>query len=207
MDFCDKGDFRISQVLPSRFFKHLFGKNSSILPQNDKLFGIRVKLFRNQQILPCFEGLRSMKNRHFCKIRIPSYKKILKLEKWNLPYLTCRGVITPHPTMGALPPYPQQRLCKSFSPLGGRSPQTPCFPREERWFDFSEGLDFPSGWWISSEYQISFYWNMNQKFRSSRTFRSGLLLLSSKDIKIYPRRICWLWCIGLSHQQIFFRGW
>ena len=107
------------------FFKHGFCSRKSISPAFLRKFSESRPV---SPFLRRFQNPRSLVRRGNLYPILRSRKiKSSELEEFTLPYLTCRGVITPHPTMGALPPSPRRRLCKSFSPLGGVPPKPPVF--------------------------------------------------------------------------------
>ena len=125
------------------FFKHGFCSRKSISPAFLRKFS---KSCLMSLFLRRFQNPRSLVRRGNLYPILRSRKiKSSELEEFTLPYLTCRGVITPHPTMGALPPSPRRRLCKSFSPLGGVPPKPPVFQGKKSDLIPQKDWIFPSG--------------------------------------------------------------
>ena len=120
------------------FFKHGFCSRESISPAFLRKFSESRPV---SPFLRRFQNPRSLVRRGNLYPILRSRKiKSSELEEFTLPVVW----LAPHPTMGALPPCPRLSIVLILQFLGGRSPQTPCFPKEEERFDSSEGLDFPS---------------------------------------------------------------
>ena len=148
------------------FFKHGFCSRKFISPAFHESFRSLV-----WQVLFC-ESFKILGVPYGEKIHILPCEAKKQIPRSNRIYLTLPVVgLSPHTPPWGLCPHTPDGDCANSSVSWGASPQTPCFPREEKW----DGLHRRDG--LSSEQRISqgsFHWNLNWQSRLSRTFRSGL---------------------------------